>query len=293
MNAMKSLKTLVMICVMGISVMSCSVGNAPNDTPAEVVNETQIPATVTSTATLQFTSTPRPTFTPRPTYTATPVPDWIVNFTEPILKAIVDRAPTYEDDFSNPLSGWHNGQTTGHPNVLILGEKRYDNGEYYVVANGATAGEPVVCSGVEDRNMGRYVDFVVEFDVRFVSRTDGGDWQFQFLRSPSGLYKIQVGSDNQIRFGKCGFGLDGCPDLGDSFGNPVHGGTEWNHIQLIVQDTQMAAYVNGVPALYAEDETAVTDSMRGYFSVNSCNFGSFPLETRWDNFKLWNISDLP
>lgn len=290
---MKSIKTLVMVFVMGIFVISCTVDDVPNDTPTELATETQIPATVTPTAAPQLTSTPRPTFTPRPTYTATPVPDWIMNFTEPILKAISDRPPTYEDDFSNPYSGWYNGHTTGRPNILILGEKRYDNGEYYVVANGATADEPAVCSGVEDRNMGRYVDFVMEFDVRFVSRTDGGDWQLQFLRSASGLYKIQLGSDNQIRFWKCGFGLDGCPNLGDSFRNSIHGGTGWNHIQLIVQDTQMAAYVNGVPALYAEDEMAVADSARGYFSVNSCNSSATPLETRWDNFRLWDISSLP
>jgi hypothetical protein len=289
---MKNIKMSVMVLVMGMFVMSCTVGNIPNNTPTDVSTETQIPATITPTAIPQLTSTPGPTFTPSPTYTATPLPEWIANFTEPILKAIADRSPTYEDDFSNPYSGWYNGQTTGHPNVLISGEKKYDNGEYYVVANGATAAEPTVCSGVEDRNVGRYTDFVVEFDVRFVSGTDG-DWQLQFLRSSEGGFKIQLGRTGRIHFRKYDFGLDGSLDFEDSFGNSVHGGDEWNHIQLIVQGTKMAAYVNGVPSLYAEDKQALVGSERGYFSINSCNPGSSPLETRWDNFRLWDISNLP
>lgn len=293
MDTMKKTKLLVVFFMMVLLVTSCVATNDAQNSPADAPSKPPLPAKYTPTATLSWKPTPIPTVSPRPTSTTTPLPDWIINFTEPILKAIADRPPTYEDDFSNPKSGWYNGQTTGHPNILILGEKRYDNEEYYVVASGATADEPIVCSGVEDRNMGRYVNFVVEFDVRYVSGVDG-DWGLQFLRSSNGLYKFQIGRDGHILFGRCGFDLgDGCADLERSFGNSIKRGNEWNHIQLIVQGERMAAYVNDVPSLYAYDAAATADSSRGYFSVTSCNRGSTPLETRWDNFKLWNISDLP
>lgn len=286
---MKSIKTLIMVFVMGMFVMSCAVGNVPNDTPAGVATETQISFTVTSTAIPQFTSTPRPT------YTATPIPDWIVNFTEPILKAISDRSPTYEDDFSNPYSGWYNGQTTGHPDVKIFGEKKYDNGEYLVVANGATANEPVVCSGVEDRNVGSYADFVAEFDVKFVSNPGENhqDWQLAYHRNRSGLYSISLTEEGWINISKCAAGLDGCPALVSYKGRPINSGDSWNHIVLIVQGTKMAAYVNGVPTLYVNDAPTPSEFRKGYFSINACNFASTTLETRWDNFRVWDISNLP
>jgi hypothetical protein len=284
---MKNPGFLAIVVAISLLVISCAaVPNTTPEAPPDTPTETQIPPTITPT------STPGPTVTPRPTDTSTPLPGWIINFTEPILNAIADRPPTYDDDFSDRSSGWHNGPTSGHPNVLISGEKRYDNGEYHVTANGATADEPIVCSGVEDRNVGRYTDFVLEFDVRFVAYT-GGDWQLQFLRSDAGLFKIQLGHDGQVGFGKCDFGLDGCPGVGVSFGNAVKSGGEWNHIQLIVQGAKMAAYVNGVPSLYAEDEMATSEPTRGFFSINSCNPDPTPLETRWDNFRLWDISDLP
>ena len=101
--------------------------------------------------------------------------------------------------------------------------------------------------------MGGYTDFVAEFDVRFVSGI-AGDWQLFFLKSSNGVFKIQLSRAGHMSFGKCGFDLDGCPDVGASLDDSILGGINWNHIQLIVRDSKMAAYVNGIPSRYAEDE---------------------------------------
>ena len=280
---------LALAIVMSLLVTNCAVvTNTIPEAPTDKPTETRVPGTPTIT----LTSTPGPTVTPRSTNTATLLPGWTVDFTEPILQAIADRPPTYADDFSDPTSGWHNGPTSGHPNVLISGEKRYDNGEYLVIANGATPDYPIVCSGVEDRNVGRYTDFVLEFDVRFV-KYSGGNWSLHFLRSNAGLFSLQLGYDGRIHFSKCDFGLDGCSKVGTSFGHIIKSDDEWNHIMLIVQGAKMAAYVNGVPSIYAEDKMAISEPVRGYFSVTSCNSASTPLETRWDNFRLWDTSSLP
>ena len=292
---MEKISWLVSLLVLGLLLTNCTGGSQIQSVPTDVTLEPSRTATMTLTPLPSSTSTPRSTKTPRPTATATPIPDWVVNFTEPILKAISDRPPTYEDDFSNQYSGWYNGQTTGHPDVLILGEKRYDNGEYYVVAYGATESDPVVCSGGEDPNVGRYTDFVAEFDVRFVSAFGANhqDWQLQYHRNGIGHYFISLAGDGWIHIAKCAAGSDGCSALVSYTGNPINSDDSWNHVVLIVRGTEMAAYVNSAPTLYINDVSAPEEFKKGYFSVTSCNFATNTLETRWDNFKIWDISNLP
>jgi hypothetical protein len=56
----------------------------------------------------------------------------------------------------------------------------------------------------------------------------------------------------------------------------------------------MAAYVNGKSLLYVEDMYYATPkAQKEYLDLNACNPGQAPLEVRWDNFRLWDISDLP
>ncbi|KAF0108491.1 MAG: hypothetical protein FD146_1065 [Anaerolineaceae bacterium] len=252
-----------------------------------VPRSTQTPVPVTETSSATATSTAKPSST----FTATPPPAWIADFAEPILEAIANRPPTYQDDFSNPASGWYIGTTTGHPDVLISGDRRYSNGEYRVIANGATTAEPTVCSGGPDENVGIHADFVAEFDVRFVSGNEG-DWQIQFHRIDKGLYSLSLDRDNVVRFSKCD-PTPGCEGIASYSGGQINDGQEWNHMLLIVRGAKMAAYTNGSPILYLDDKTYSDKFRAGDFSLSVCNGGIVPMETRWDNFRLWDISDLP
>jgi hypothetical protein len=249
---------------------------------------TPLPPTATPGPTSTITLTP----TVVPTVTATPLPAWIADFAEPVLQSIANRAPKFQDDFSSLAGGWYNGATSGHPDVQIDGEKRVIDGEYRVIAAAASGKFPTVCTGEEDENVGRYSDFVAEFDVRYVAGDSGG-WQIQFHRNNAGLYSFSVKSDNQIFFNKCDqwTGPD-CRDVGSSFGNMIKNNQAWNHYLLIVRGSKMAAYINGLPAIYLVDPTYSDDFRRGYFSLNVCHSGSIPMETRWDNIRVWDISDL-
>jgi hypothetical protein len=272
-----------LLSVMAVFVLLVS-GCVPESQP--VSTETSVP---TETV---FTAIVNPTSTPGPTQTATPIPDWVTSFAEPILKAIADRPPTYQDDFSNPQSGWYDGATSGQPNVLIAGEKGYFEGEYRIVANAATSEQPMVCSGVEDHNVSSYGDFVTEFDVRFVSGEDG-DWEIQFHRNDTGLLSFEMSHGGSVSFYECSPQTGpGCGEIVRSAGNPLHT-YAWNHILLIVRGAIMAAYVNGVPILYTEGNTYADEYQVGYFMLNACNAAYNPIETRWDNFKVWDISNLP
>ena len=67
-------------------------------------------------------STTTPSITPSPkiipTRTPTLLPSWATNFAEPILAAIKDRAPDFEDDFSTDAGKWYDGY--GFQKYLVI-----------------------------------------------------------------------------------------------------------------------------------------------------------------------------
>jgi hypothetical protein len=65
------------------------------------------------------------------------------------------------------------------------------------------------------------------------------------------------------------------------------GGYETNHLQIVVKGSQIAVFVNGKAGGFATDPL---DGGRIAFSV--CNFADTSLEARWDNLKIWDITDL-
>jgi hypothetical protein len=284
----------IFISFMGFGIFGCDTMQLLGSKITPNIHPTLLPVEQL-TVSVTITASPSkiiPSLTP-PTPTTTPIPAWIKEFAEPILKAIANRSPSYQDDFSNPASGWYNGPTSGQPNVKIAGDKRYWHGEYIISAEGATSIDPTICAGVEDSNVGLYADFVAEFDVRFISGKTGG-WLIQFHRNSIGLYQLGLNRIGEIKFSKCMEGIGDCPQLGETMqGGPIKLGEDWNHIQLIVRVPKMAAYINGAPFIYAEDKSGTAEILKGYFSLNVCNTGDVPMETRWDNFRVWNISNLP
>ena len=51
-------------------------------------------------------------------------------------------------------------------------------------------------------------------------------------------------------------------------------------------------YVNGEPALFTTDPDFDERYASGDFALLVCNFADTPLEARWDNLRIWDISDL-
>lgn len=66
--------------------------------------------TATPTATTVSTPTSMPTATltrtPRPTPTTTPIPTWVTDYVEPVLAALVNERPHFQDDFSEESVSW-------------------------------------------------------------------------------------------------------------------------------------------------------------------------------------------
>jgi hypothetical protein len=264
-----------------------------------------VPATVmpTQTAVIPTASIP-PTPTSSPMPTATPIPPWVTDFAEPILKAIENQPPKFQDDFSDPNSNWIVGKQTmnlppegevTNPGMYQDGETGYLNGEYFTIA------APKTCIGGFNSRVGVYQDFVAEFDVRFISGSEG-DWEFHFHMqdSPrSELYTLNlIIHTDYLEFQKSVKGES--PEtwgVGRTPGGEMEGGLESNHIILIVRGTEMAVYANGVPVLHILDTPYSEKSTTGEFSLVTCHMGNDPagepVEARWDNLKLWDISLLP
>jgi len=71
-------------------------------------------------------------------------------------------------------------------------------------------------------------------------------------------------------------------------GPPIRRGVEANTLQIIAKGPQIAVVVNGEPLAHARDESF----SGGTIILVVCNGGDTPLEVRFDNFEVWDISDL-
>jgi hypothetical protein len=55
---------------------------------------------------------------------------------------------------------------------------------------------------------------------------------------------------------------------------------------------RVALYVNGEPALFGVDPYFGEQHASGMIELVVCNFADTPLEARWDNLRVWDISGL-
>jgi hypothetical protein len=273
---------------------------APTFTPIPTATATPLP---TSTATPTSTFTPAPTLTPSltPTFTPTPTPtpDPVViqahAFADPILAAIAERSPNYADDFSNPGGGWEIG-TQVNPEVgWEEGETGYVDGEYYLRAAPARyphGSELMTCKAGGSSSLPWFSDFVVEVDGRFVAVSDGDwmvklrEWSSESPRADGG-YSVNISSMGQLHILRSE--NHNTISLGRFSPKSLKRGYETNRLQIVVKGSQIAVYVNGQVGGFVTDPRPFD---RGRVAFTVCNFGNTSLEARWDNLRIWDISDL-
>jgi TolB protein len=198
-------------------------------------------------------------------------------FAEPILAAIAGRAPDFEDDFSDPGSGWPEGEIPE-----AQGKQGYSGGEYFIQVS------PDTCGTAITNRMPEFSDFVLKIDGRFVSGSEGGCWQVRFRISPDDdAYALMLhfsgGLNIDVQLKK------GTQIVGTFQGPPIQPGlNQTNSLQIVAKGPQIAVVVNGEPLFLVRDERL----SRGSITLPVCTSGDTPLEVRFDNFKVWDISDL-
>jgi len=205
-------------------------------------------------------------------------------FAEPILAAVADRPPDYEDDFSDPGSGWPIGSSD-------RGDKwGYEDGAYFILA--AQSDEQV---GARPDSAPWFSDFVLQVDAQFVSG-EWGSWSVCFRDLP-GTLEQPVNAGYNLNFLPDGsFNLHSNVGgvMTDLVGYPVYAATfeqgfGTNHLTIIAQGPRIAVYVNGEPLWFVYDES----SSRGMIIPGVGNSADTPLQVHFDNLKVWDISDLP
>jgi formylglycine-generating enzyme required for sulfatase activity/tetratricopeptide (TPR) repeat protein len=213
-------------------------------------------------------------------------------FADPILTAIAKRSPVLDEDFSDVNSGWPVGSTTN-------GDKwGYTDEVYSLVVTSLyrnNSGAP--CLDLSPNRQPQFSDFVLEVDAQFVSGT-AGNWHLLLSNIQSSL----LGSDNTysvINFFPDGtflFTKDHDSDQIDivkgSTPSAFMLGTGTNQVTIIAQGTRMAAYINEEPLFLVNDATW-QDAMRE-LSFGACNDAGkdSPLQVRFDNLKVWDVTDL-
>lgn len=223
------------------------------------------PSTVTPapTSTALTTFTPRPTL--RPTRTSTPQPAWVADFAEPILAAIANQPPDFQDDFSTRAGEWTGAEWCADARLKYVD------------------GEMVLSDCHVERKMW-YADFVVEMDVRFPpGSSPDSQMRFNYRRdtSPGGgaPYFIDIEYSGAVQIGFEELGSPGKYTMVSEAGRP--GANVNNHVLVVVKDQAVALYVNDRPVYY------------GALPILWKNGGmSFSGTFAVDNFKVWGISDL-
>ena len=204
----------------------------------------------------------------------------IVNST--ILKKATSTLPTtpailFEDDFSNPRSGWFIGSDN-------MGESNYVNGEYYLTV--LKTNYDIV--GRANNSIGTLSDFALEIDATLTSgpedtwygigfRQQNNKNSYDFLlRGGEGVknasYAILKQSDGIWSFLK-----------GWTNSNHINKGNSGNHIKVICRGNTIEVYANGHQLANVDDSSF----SEGAIVLEAAKGNSEKAEIRFDNLKIY------
>lgn len=256
-----------------IPVAASTEAQTPKPTP--VVTYSPTTPAPSATPTVNSTSTLPVTPSPRPTRTSTPLPDWVIDFAQPILDVIALRAPDFQDDFDDKSGGWRQPE---------------DNpcGQRIEIRDGE-----LILTDCRAQPANRdYADFVAEFDARFLpdtNRRPNSNWQFLFrlFDTPRTCFKVNYdGSVFIVDLVKVGGQLEFPP-----IANP---GLETNHLLVIAKGSKFAFYLNNQPFYYLESPSVFRQG--DIHLGNGDGSGSLdlahPAIVAFDNYRIWNIRDI-
>lgn len=178
----------------------------------------------------------------------------------------------YEDDFSNPNSGW---------SVMseLVSETYYSEGEYHILV------KTYNWSDWEWNQLaGRFADFVLEIDARLVSGHKNVHYGLVFrLEDHNDFYRFLVGGDGFYRVGTKTAGMWTTLAKGTRSA-VIKGGNGTNHLKVVCKGSQIKAYVNG------HHLTTITDNSFTEGYVGMIVYGPEPdCHVAFDNIKVYSL----
>ncbi len=245
-------------------ILACGAGQlstptiAPTDSP-----------TLANSPTPSLTHTPRPTSTDAPTPTITPLPAWVTEFGQPILDAIADRPPDYQDDFSQASPDWQREMFNCRDNRCVISD-----------------GVLMLTQGPEDKDT--WIVMTIPYYLTFKTFVMSVDVNTSDL---SGANEAGIGYDNEgVKFSV--FILDNRLELSlarDS-GKILLPIPDIITLTIIVRDTKIAMYMNDIPVT-ARDFTPVMN--RYGLTLRSWSDGTTTTTVEYDNLKIWVLDKVP
>jgi hypothetical protein len=221
--------------------------------------------------------------------------DQIRSFANPILTAIANKTPDYQDDFNNPNSGWPDESTPDgdqwgyvERTYSLTVTRRYRN----------PTGDS--CLDIKPNTEPQFSDFVWEASAQFVTDSPGSlhiffrdmpptsqhpiDTSYFMGLFPDGTFflhkNLNTNQVNQINM------VEG------PFTPPLLTGTGKNRLLLIAQKSKMAVYANDQPLVLINDTTWQAGNIFLQFGACNNSESDTPLQVRFDDLKVWNITDL-
>jgi hypothetical protein len=229
----------------------------------------------TNTLTITPTIIPSPTSTPLPTITITALPVLEKYFWSANIKAIMDRSPDFQDDFSQNSGSWSfNTSPDDNKGKIEIGEN--------VLVMSMEPGE----SGFSTNPNISFDDFILQVNINLEQLGDLDDTAEIIWRGASDggeVFSIWNNGRWQVVF--CG--SDGC-DLLASGQMPLLS-TELVTVTIISRGTEFAVFLNSSPLCYLNDQgrRPGTDIKLGLtVNANSPTTGA----VEYEKLKVWNLS---
>lgn len=278
----RSLKVALYL-IAWISLLSCRLFFPP---------ATVTPTVFSPTSTSTLTAALPPTDAPPPTLTATPHPADI--FGDPILSAVANRPPDYQDDFSDPSSGWDAGRQN---DGVFIGTRNYVDGQYLMVADAANPDQMQKYGfgyvlGLNHRLVSGLTDYVFEVEQTWIR---GSGWtMINLYDADNYAYSIRLSRPGRAG----GFWLEmpnQGPDFAVQFTNDIFfpfRATEQSRLRItfIIQGGQFAIFADGEPIYHSSlsgGRKLTLDAIEFRLLTDS---STNPIEIHWDNLKIWDLN---
>jgi hypothetical protein len=258
----------------------------PRDT--SILTPVDFTETLKTTFTPTVSNTPIPSVTPspRPTKTATPMPAWVTDFAEPILAAVADGPPDFEEDFSQVEPNWYLETVNCPDNGCSLSDGVLSVAAFPGNNKGGWAEQPLgpCCSG--------FKTFVIQVDVDPSKLTDENTSSIWYT---SNMYegnkfttKFQLTFELKkdlrwfISIDPSGFGGNS-GQLPPSTPLPII-------FTLISRNSMLAIYLNDIPVTFVE---YAGEQYQPGFELCTWSAGETAAHTEFDNIKVWNLDKIP
>jgi len=212
-------------------------------------------------------------------------------FAAPILVAIADRPPDFEDDFSFAGKGW---QSYESPYSSIL------DGVLKISVPVGETSNPGNTSWVGENNSHLSgLDFVFQMDVRAKSLPpdSGTGIIFRFLddykttSSPQGYFTFDLfPSLGEWRIVDHHTEVEN-PSIAQGKSNAVTL-EQWMKIRIIARGSTFAVYLNDQPLSYFVNDLHPMGTT-SFFAGNGTGISAGDIQVEFDNVKFWNLANVP